>query len=75
MFRPADKGADQSLKNYYLLLMAGLERYVSEPYISQASGNPCVTISTWFRAAGGRDLILCADFACRPPGPGGPLGF
>jgi EAL domain-containing protein (putative c-di-GMP-specific phosphodiesterase class I) len=72
MFRPAAKGADQSLKDYYLLLMAGLERYVSEPYISQASGNPCVTISTWFRAAGGRGLILCADFAGRPDGPGAP---
>jgi len=62
IFRPADKGDDQSLKNYYLLLMAGLERYVSEPYISLASGNLCVTISTWFKDRQGRDFILCADF-------------
>lgn len=62
LYRPAPKGADQSLKRYYLLLGAGLERYVSTPYISMASGNRCVTVSSWFHAADGRRLILCADF-------------
>jgi EAL domain-containing protein (putative c-di-GMP-specific phosphodiesterase class I) len=62
VFQPAVKGSDQSLKNYFLLLLAGLDRYVSEPYISLASGSPCITISTWFKDAGGRDLVICADF-------------
>jgi EAL domain-containing protein (putative c-di-GMP-specific phosphodiesterase class I) len=62
IFQPAVKGSDQSLKNYFLLLAAGLNRYVSEPYISLASGSPCITISTWFQDAGGRDLVICADF-------------
>lgn len=52
IFWPAARGSDQSLKNYYLLLKAGLERYVSDPYISRASGNLCLTISTWFTGAG-----------------------
>lgn len=62
IFQPAVKGSDQSLKNYFLLLSAGLSRYVSEPYISLASGSPCITISTWFQDAEGRDLVICADF-------------
>jgi len=62
IFQPAVRGSDQSLKNYFLLLLAGLTRYVSEPYISLASGSPCITISTWFKDAGGRDLVICADF-------------
>lgn len=62
VFQPAVKGSDQSLKNYFLLLLAGLDRYVSEPYISLASGSPCITISTWFQDAKGRDLVICADF-------------
>lgn len=65
IFWPAAQGSDQSLKNYFLLLKAGLERYVSEPYISRASGNLCLTISTWFNG-GDQRLVLCADFAVQP---------
>ncbi|MBI5524235.1 MAG: EAL domain-containing protein [Desulfarculus sp.] len=67
IFWPAAQGSDQSLKNYFLLLKAGLERYVSEPYISRASGNLCLTISTWFVGGGGQRLVLCADFAVQAP--------
>ncbi len=66
IFWPAARGSDQSLKHYYLLLKAGLERYVSDPYISRASGNLCLTISTWFKDAAGRRLVLCADFEAHP---------
>ncbi|MCB2189216.1 MAG: EAL domain-containing protein [Deltaproteobacteria bacterium] len=62
IFQPAPRGRDQSLKSYYLLLKAGQERYVSEPYISQASGNLCVTVSLWFNGAKGNRMIICADF-------------
>ena len=65
LFRPAPKGADLSLKDYYLLIMAGLDRYVSEPYISRASGNLCVTISTTFNCSRDRSFILCADYDCQ----------
>lgn len=73
IFWPAAQGSDQSLKNYFLLLKAGLERYVSEPYISRASGNLCLTISTWFQGADGQRMVLCADFAVQDPlGRGAP---
>lgn len=62
LFQPSARGSDQSMKDYYLLLTAGLNRYVSSPYISLASGNLCITISTWFRSAQGWPFILCADF-------------
>ncbi len=66
IFWPAVKGSDQSLRRYYILLTAGLERFVSEPYISLASGNPCVTISRWFTHGQGGRHILCADFEAGP---------
>lgn len=62
IYRPAPRGADQSLNDYYLLLAAGLKRYVSEPYISRATGNLCLTISTWFKANQGERYIVCVDF-------------
>jgi hypothetical protein len=64
LFRPAAKGADLSLKDYYLLVKAGLPRYISDPYISRATGNLCVTVSQPFRGKGGENLIVCADFDC-----------
>ena len=64
IFKPAARESDLSLKDYYMLLMAGLNRYVSEPYISRASGSLCITISTWFKDDKGAELILCSDFAC-----------
>ena len=63
-FRPASKGTDMSLKDYFLLVQAGLPRYVSDPYISRASGNLCVTLSTPFRSRDGVRYILCADYDC-----------
>ncbi len=50
MFRPAMKGADHSLKEfYYVLLDVELQKYTTDPYVSLASGNLCRTISTCFR--------------------------
>ena len=61
LFRPAPKGADLSLKDYFLLIKAGLEKYVSDPYISHASGNLCVTVSQSVTASDGSKYILCVD--------------
>ena len=58
---PAPRGTDQSLKQYFLMLHAGLERYTSDPYISSASGNFCITMSRYFRNALGQNYVLCCD--------------
>jgi EAL domain-containing protein (putative c-di-GMP-specific phosphodiesterase class I) len=63
LFRPARKGADHSLKEYfYVLLDVELQKYTTDPYVSLASGNLCRTISTPFRdAANNRLYVLCVD--------------
>ena len=64
MFHPDGLGADQSLKDYYLYIHAGFESYISEPYISLANGQPCLTGSILFQASTASSYILCIDFAC-----------
>lgn len=72
IYQPAPKGTDHSLKEYYLPMRAGLPRFTTEPYISMASGNLCITISTPFTDAVGHSFILCMDIGVRDrygPGP------
>jgi EAL domain-containing protein (putative c-di-GMP-specific phosphodiesterase class I) len=62
LFHPARRGADHSMKEYvYLLTDAFVNRYRTEPYVSQASGNLCVTLSGIFRDASGKNHLLCLD--------------
>jgi hypothetical protein len=52
------------MKDYfYFLLEAGLNKtsYVTEPYLSMASGNSCVTLSSLFKNADEKRYILCLD--------------
>ena len=60
-FQPGSGGTDQSSKDYYFLLAAGLPKYTTEPYISLASRNICITISVAFRDVNFRKRILCLD--------------
>lgn len=62
IYRPAKKGTEHSLKEYfYMLVHAGLNKYTTEPYISLASGNLCITISSVFADLNGDKYILCID--------------
>ncbi len=63
LFQPAPKGTDHSLKEYYYgLVYNSLDRYFTEPYISLASGNLCVTCALDLKGAeGGKKRILCLD--------------
>ncbi|MCX8027301.1 MAG: EAL domain-containing protein [Thermodesulfovibrionales bacterium] len=62
LFRPARKGDDLSSKEYfYLLVHTGLKRYITDSYISHASGNRCRTISVFFKGSGNSTYILCVD--------------
>jgi EAL domain-containing protein (putative c-di-GMP-specific phosphodiesterase class I) len=63
MFRPAPRGTDHSLKEYFYVLMdVELPKYTTDPYVSLASGQLCRTISTCFRdASSGRRFVLCID--------------
>ncbi|HVU52531.1 MAG TPA: EAL domain-containing protein [Polyangia bacterium] len=63
LFRPAPRGTDHSLKEYYYVpLDVELQKYTTDPYVSLASGNLCRTISTCFRDAANDALyVLCVD--------------
>ncbi len=63
IYQPAERGADHSLKSYYLPIDAGLPKYTTEPYISLASGNLCTTISNAFTGCDGERYILCVDIS------------
>ncbi|QJB55206.1 EAL domain-containing protein [Pseudodesulfovibrio sp. zrk46] len=64
LYEPARLGADHSLKEYFLPVQAGLEKFTTEPYISLASGNLCITIAhVFYHKASGRHLILCSDMS------------
>ncbi len=63
IYHPAQRGADHSLKDYFLPISAGLSRYTTDAYVSMASGNLCSTISTVFKGMDGQNYILCMDVA------------
>ncbi len=60
IFHPDDIYSDQSNKDYYFNLLNGSDKYISEPYISTATGNLCLTISRKYKSPGGK-RILCVD--------------
>jgi len=62
IFSPARKGAEHTSKDYYYLIVnTGLNSFTTEPYISLASGNLCLTISSSFTGLDGGMFILCVD--------------
>lgn len=63
LFQAAHKGVDQSLKKYYIYIHAGMEQYITQPYISHMSGNLCLTTTTLFTAADKQQYIVCVDFS------------
>lgn len=62
MFHPAERGTDHNRKDYiYGLLALGNHRYLTQPYVSFATGGVCRTLATRFTSADGADHILCVD--------------
>jgi EAL domain-containing protein (putative c-di-GMP-specific phosphodiesterase class I) len=61
IFHPDDIYSDQSNKDYYFNLVNGYDRFISEPYISTATGNLCITISRKYQSREGERRILCVD--------------
>jgi EAL domain-containing protein (putative c-di-GMP-specific phosphodiesterase class I) len=63
LFRPAARGTDHALKEYfYVLVEVEMQKYTTDPYVSLATGSLCRTISTRFRAAASeRGYVLCVD--------------
>lgn len=63
IFYSARKGTDHSMEKYYYpLVSAGIKRHITQPYISMATGNLCITISMTFKNKENNTYILCVDF-------------
>jgi hypothetical protein len=61
IFQPDEKLSDQSCKDYFFYIKNGSDRYISDPYISSATGNMCITISRSYNDSSGNMRILCID--------------
>jgi hypothetical protein len=65
MFKPAPKGENHSMKDYYYMMLDGGLRkttFITEPYLSLATGNICITFARLFRnVKNGAVYVLCAD--------------
>lgn len=58
LFSPAEIGEDHSLKQYFFKLHTGqTEAYISDNYISMATGNQCRTVSLYLN----EDIVLAVD--------------
>ncbi len=63
VFSPTEAGSDNSLKKYfYELVNARVGKYVSDPYISHATGSVCVTHSRFITRKCEERYVLCVDF-------------
>ncbi len=63
-FRPARRGESHTLKDYvYALATLNQERYLTNVYVSNASGRLCRTLAVRFTASGSEELVLCVDIA------------
>lgn len=62
LFQPAQMGTDHSGKDYYFgLIEAGLRNFITEPYLSLATGNMCRTLTLMMPHRSGKQYVLCAD--------------
>jgi len=63
IFYSACNGTDHSIKQYYFHIANGKrDKYMTEPYVSLATGNLCVTFAETFKNANNKKYILCMDF-------------
>ncbi len=73
IFSPSTEGASHAFKPYFTCFEAfGVQRYLTDVYLSLASGNLCRTLAVKLKDETGHDLILCIDFLeeavrCNPP--------
>jgi EAL domain-containing protein (putative c-di-GMP-specific phosphodiesterase class I) len=62
IFHSSKKGENHSFKKYYYFLkIMKLSKYMTEPYISVATGSLCVTMSCIFKNIENKKYILCLD--------------
>ncbi len=63
LFQPARLGTDHSLKHYFQKRLRNQKHYISDPYISRATGNFCRTISCSWHDGSAAEYYLCLDIS------------
>ena len=62
VFHSAKIGVDHSIKNFYFnLVKRKQDTYITEPYVSMATGSLCITYSKIFKHEE-ITYVLCVDF-------------
>ena len=62
LFAPAIKGDKHEIKNYYYAVKENIENpFISDWYISNATGKTCKTLSSKFNDKDGNIVIVCID--------------
>jgi len=70
LFSPAAPGADQGSQDYFICLGPQQHRFVTDPYISRATGTLCVTLSSLVQLSPSRAVVVCVDIDTKAPIPG-----
>ncbi|MGB7565401.1 MAG: EAL domain-containing protein [Prochlorococcaceae cyanobacterium] len=66
LFAPAMRGTDHANKEYFFSLIdTGLHQYITDTYISLATGQPCRTVAMRLEHASGAFFVLCLDQSLR----------
>jgi EAL domain-containing protein (putative c-di-GMP-specific phosphodiesterase class I) len=61
IFGPSPAGGNQSAREYFMYLGTNQRRYVTQPYVSMATGNVCITISNRVSISSGTSYVVCVD--------------
>ena len=62
LYSPSSKGDKHDIKNYYYAIKENIEDpFISDWYISNATGNSCKTLSSQFKDKNGKTIIVCID--------------
>jgi len=63
LFEPASLGESLFSREYIYPIVSGIfNSFITEPYVSLATGNIVITISYLFQHKSGKNFILCVDF-------------
>ncbi|MCP9848888.1 EAL domain-containing protein [Cyanobium sp. Morenito 9A2] len=67
LFMPAQQGTDHANKEYFFSLRdTGLKQYITDSYISLATGQPCRTVAVMVEHSSAVDYVLCIDQRLSP---------
>lgn len=66
VYAPAVIGDSHSLKNYFYAVIEDIENpFISDKYISDATGNMCITVSSKFTNKNRKKIVVCIDIKAR----------